>query len=203
MTTKRTTRAIAVIGAASLLVGALAAGPADAKKKKKKKKPPVCATYVPGDLGAEAETSVVTNEHTEEAPLEVTLSTGPGLGFTSTDPGGDTGETSHVYQNIQVDSSSPTAGLFVRVDYTPSWDYDIFLRSSDGASLAWEADFNPATAGGPTDLGSSEGAHPEPGAGQVDGFPASDCDGFTFDVASAITPGEDVVLTMWLGAPGG
>ncbi|MFN2389478.1 MAG: hypothetical protein ABR575_07755, partial [Actinomycetota bacterium] len=50
-------------------------------KKPKKPKPPAgCAAYVPGEAGADAETTKVTDAATAEAPVEVELDTGPGVG---------------------------------------------------------------------------------------------------------------------------
>ncbi|MGH2820162.1 MAG: hypothetical protein ACRDJ5_05890, partial [Actinomycetota bacterium] len=68
----RILRTLALLATATLVVGAFAAGPAEAKKKKKKK---VCAEYVAGDYAGEAETTVVTEAATEEAPIEVTVAT--------------------------------------------------------------------------------------------------------------------------------
>lgn len=195
---KKTLGTFAVVAAISLVAAAFLAAPAQAKKKKKK--PPPCPAYVPGDLGADAETTVVTDEATEEAPIELTIATEPGLGFTSTTPGGDQGPTSHVYHNLQVDPKAASAGLFARLEYGIEWDYDIFLRLADGTAVAYEADFNPVPG---TGLGGGETSHAEEGAGQIDGALANDCDGFTFDIASAITPGGDVTLKLWLGEPGG
>ncbi|MGH2746635.1 MAG: hypothetical protein ACRDKB_01755 [Actinomycetota bacterium] len=106
----KTTRVLAVLAMLALLAGALAA-PAEAKKKKKKKPRP-CATYQAPDFAGDAETTVVTDAATEEEPIELELSTGPGLGFTSPDdPNGGQGETSQVFHNVQVDSKAKTAGL--------------------------------------------------------------------------------------------
>ncbi|MGH2756992.1 MAG: hypothetical protein ACRDI3_04310 [Actinomycetota bacterium] len=189
-------RTVAVVSAATLVLGVTVL-PADAKKKKKKPKP--CPTYATPEWGGEAETTVVTDKATAEAPIEFEIETGPGLGFTSPDEpaGGDGPATSFVYHNIVVDSKSSTADLFVRAEYAPTWDYDIYLRTPDGAALAYEADFNPATVGGPTPVGGNEGAHPEPGAGQIDGLTSPDCTGYTLEVASAITLGGAVTLTFW------
>jgi hypothetical protein len=194
----RTVRQIAVLASATLLLGAFVAGPADAKKKKKK---PVCATYASPDWATGAgETTIVTEAATAEAPVEVALTAAPGLGFTSTDgESGDTGETSHVYQNVQVDTATPAGGnLFVRAEFTPAFDYDLFLRLPDITAVAYEADFNPATAGGPTPVGGMEGSSAEPGASQIDGYSSSDCSGYTVDVASGISPGGEVTLKFWL-----
>jgi hypothetical protein len=171
------------------------------EKNKKSTQNEKCAAYEPGELGAEVEeeTTIVTDEATEEKPIEVPVDTGPGLGFTSTDPGGDTGPTSHTYHNIQVDPKAKTTGLYVRVEYLEAFDYDLFLRLADGTAVAYEADFNPA----PVGAGGTDGGHAEQGAGQIDGYEANNCDGFTMDIASAISPGGEVTMTLWLGEPGG
>lgn len=202
----RTFRVLAVVASAAMIMGALVAGPAEAKKKKKKKAPapPVCATYVPGELGAEAETSIVTDEATEEAPVEVELDTEPGLGFSSTDPGGGTGHVTHVYHNVQVDSSTAETGLYVRLEFLEGTEYDLFLRYPDGSTDAYVAGFNqaPMPAGDPTGFGldgTGHGGHSEFGAEQLDGIRSADCAGYTIDVASAGGPGGPVTLKMWLG----
>lgn len=206
MNSDKIVRGLAVVAISSLVLGAFAAVPAEAKKKKKKK-PPACAAYAPGELGADAQITKVTDAATEEKPVEVTVSTGPGLGFSSPDVGGDTGETSHAYANLQVDSASRSANLYVRVEFTPSWDYDIFLRTSDGTALAYAAGFNQgmgAGLGDPTGAGldgTGNGGHSEMGAEAIDGYAAADCDGFTLDISSAGTPGEDVTVKYWLGEP--
>lgn len=196
----RAIRVFAVAASASLLVGALV-GPADAKKKKKPKAAPACAPYVSPDWATDAgATTVITDAATAEAPVEVKITTHEGVGFTS--PNGaseDQGLTSHVYQNVQVDTSAATGGnLFVRAEYTEAFDYDLFLRAPDITALAYEADFNPATVNGPTGIGTLEGASAEPGASQIDGFPSTDCTNYTVDLASGIAAGEEVTLKFWL-----
>ena len=47
-------------------------------------------------------------------------------------------------------------------------------------------------------MGISKGAHYELGASQIDGYSSADCAGYTVDLASEITPGEDVTLKLWL-----
>jgi hypothetical protein len=186
------TRIVATLACSALIVGAMAAVPAEAKKKK-------CAKYVPGAYAAEAELVKVTDKATADAPIEMAVVTDAGLGLTSADdPAGGEGQPSHKFVNIQIDPSASTANVFVRIEYTPTWDYDLFLRTAAGPAVAYEADFNPATAGGPTPIGGNETAHPEPGAGQIDGYTGIDCEGFTIDIASASTPGEEVALTIWL-----
>ena len=68
---------VLVTGSLLATLIAFPAGDAAAKKKKKKPKPVVCAPYAPGDLGAEAETVVVTDADTAEAPLAHPISLDP------------------------------------------------------------------------------------------------------------------------------
>jgi hypothetical protein len=197
MRTSKVLRTIAVLSTSALVLGAFAAGPADAKKKKKK--PPACPTYTAPDWAPESKTTIVTDAATADAPAEFALETAPGAGFSSADePEGGTGAPSSAYHNIVVDSAAPDASLFVRAEYAPTWDYDIFLRTPEGAPVAYEADFNPLTAAGPTPVGGNEGAHPEPGAGQIDGAASADCTGYTLEVVSGTAPGGTVALTFWL-----
>lgn len=196
----KTFRTLATLAVASLVLGALVVAPAQAKKKKPKPIP-ACAPYVSPDWATDAPaTTIVTDTATKDAPVEVKVTAGPGLGLTSPDgASGDEGAPSHVYQNVQVDTTAtPGGNLFVRAEFTPAFDYDLFLRNPDVTAVAYEADFNPATAGGPTPIGGLEGASAEPGASQIDGFATNDCTGYTVDLASGISPGEEVTLKFWL-----
>jgi hypothetical protein len=184
-------RSLAVVAMAALALGAFSAAPASAKKK--------CGKFTAPDWAGDAETTVVTDKATADAPITIDLSTGPGAGFTSTDyPADETGSITHVFQNVIVDTNAKSANLFARIDYIPAFDYDLFLRFPAGPALAYEADFNPATAAGPSGVGATESAHAEPGVSQIDGYPMADCTGYTVDVASSITPGGPVTLTIWL-----
>ena len=196
----RFARSVAVVGAAALVMGAFVAAPAEAKKKKKKKVVVACAPYTtPEWAEGDVTTTTVTNAATADAPLEVTIPTEPGLGFTSnSEPHGGDGAPSAAYHNIVVDSAAASAKLFIRAEYAQTWDYDLYLRAPDAVALAWEGDFNPATANGPTPVASNQGGHPEPGASQIDGYESVDCSGFTIELAGGITPGGDVAVTIWL-----
>lgn len=187
----KTIRTLGLAVCAALVVGASAATPAGAKKK--------CAKYKAPAFAADADTSIVTDKATADAPIEITLETGPGLGFTNPDyPDGETGEVSHSFHNVVVDTKAKSARLFARIDYAPAWDYDLFLRLSAGPAVAYEADFNPATVAGPSGIGTLEGASAGPGFSQIDGYPVPDCDGYTVDAASGIAPGGAVTLKLWL-----
>lgn len=184
----------------ALVAGALFAVPAEAKKKKPKKpKPPVCATFVPTADAAEAETVVVTDAATEAAPVEVPISASEGfrIGFDETDAvtGGDT-----VWSNVQVDTSSPDTGLYVRLEWSapaPLWDYDIKALGADGTEIANAHGFNTAPDSQFSPV--SDGGHSENFAEQIDGVRMTDCSGASVAVTTASGPGGEMVLKYWLG----
>lgn len=190
---KKILRRVAVLASAALVLGAFVAGPADAKNKK-------CAKYAAPDWAADVETVTVTDSATEAKPLTYELTTGPGAGTTSADyPEDGDGTLSHSFQNILVDSKAKTARVFARAEFIEAFDYDLFLRLPSGPSVAYEADFNPFTAAGPTPVGGYSDGSAGPGWSQIDGYTTADCSGYTVDVASSITPGGPVTLTIWLG----
>lgn len=201
MGSHRTIKSISVIASSALILGAFIAGPADAKKKKKK--PPVpaaCAAYTPGEQGAEAKTSVVTDAATAEAPVVVELEAGRGLGNDLGAPPGD----GHVYdgtttvlQNIQVDSANPSAGLYAKIEFADRHDYDLYLDYADGSTAASSGDSNTAPGHG---SGSPEGGW-EAGTDyeSVIGIGTPDCSGYTARIVSFLTTGGTVTLSLWLG----
>jgi hypothetical protein len=168
------------------------------KKKKciKKNKAKPCAAYQPGELGAEAETTVVTDTATAEAPIEVPLAMDPSAGLFSGDVNGQANPLiSHAIQNVQVDSTAPT-GLYVRVEFPEGEDYDLYLEDAEGNDAAHAGGGNQA----PEVLGdgTGNGGHSEATAEQLDGVLTTDCGGYTVDVANAIGMGE-ATLKFWLG----
>lgn len=189
---KKVLRSVAVLASATLVLGAFVAGSADAKKK--------CAKYAAPDWAADVKTVTVTDAATEAEPLTFELTTGHGAGTTSADyPEDGDGTLSHSFQNILIDSKAKTANVYARIDFIPAFDYDLFLRLSAGPSAAYEADFNPFTAAGPTPVGGYSDGSAGPGWSQIDGYTTADCSGYTVDVASSITPGGPVTLKIWLG----
>jgi hypothetical protein len=180
----------------TLLVGAVfvVGGPAEAKKKKKKKPPlpPACAAYEPGEQGAEAELVVVTDAHTAEAPLEITIEQGPGLVASQV-------ARSHVFKNIQVDTALTEAGLFVRYEFPAYEDHDLYVNYSDGTVAAQAAGFNPIVEAEPVNEGTSIGGHSERGAEQVDGVRTADCAGYTADFDNFLGEGGEYTVNLWLG----
>lgn len=199
MRAHRSIRTLSVLASAAMILGAFVA-PADAKKKKPKPPPPppACAAYEPGEEGLEAKTTVVTDAATAEAPVVVELEAGPGLSRDLTGEG-LYDETTSIFQNIQVDSANPSAGLYVKLEFPDRHDYDLYLNYADGATAATSGDFNtvPGTILG---SGSPEGAWASgTNFESVLGINTSDCGGYTARMLSFLTTGGTVTLSMWLG----
>lgn len=153
-----------------------------------------CAAWTPGERGAEAPTTVVTDAATAEAPLELTLTT-------------EAGTPAHVTElahNFQVDTSNKDAGLYVRIDFYDDEDLDLYLKNPDDSVAAQAAGFNPAPVVpqlpviGGTD-GRGKGGHSEMGAEQVDGVLTADCGGYTAQFDEYYGYGGERVVTVWLG----
>lgn len=195
----KTIKTLSVLASAALVVGAFAAAPADAKKKKKKPAPAGCPAYVPSEWSKDLPVTIVNDTHTADAPLEISVPTEAGAGTSSGDSpeNSDTSHAAHAFLNVQVDSASPEVGLYGRVEFTPTWDYDLFFRGNDGVGIAYAAGTAPA---GPYGLdGTGHGGHSELGSENIDGLITSDCTGYLVDVVTSIGPGEDVTLKLWLG----
>jgi hypothetical protein len=178
------------------------------KKKKclKKNSAKACTDYVPGEAGAEAETSIVTDAATAEAPIEVPLTMDPSAGLLSGDIPlvGPNPLISHAIQNVQVDSKAADSGLYVRLEFSEGEDYDLYLKGADGSDAAHAGGGNQALIPGPNDVaatlgdGTGNGGHSEAAAEQLDGVLTADCGGYTVDVANAFGLGE-ATLKFWLG----
>jgi hypothetical protein len=191
--TGKTIQRLAVLASASLILGAFIAAPADAKKRKKK--PPACASYVPGENGADEKVNVVTESATEEAPLALTVPVAQGLG-SGRDPASPTAaNVSHAYVPIQVDTKTPAGGaLYIQATWSvPPEDYDLYLDTADGTEVANAAGY------GPVDDGSTEDSVHAVGSETIISVDTPDCGGYTLDVVGATTPGADLALTIWLG----
>ena len=190
-------KALSVIASAALVVGAFAAGPAEAKKKKKK--PAGCAAYTPSQWSTDIPVTILKDEHTADAPLEIAVPTEAGVGTSSAgSPDGGDGDAAHAFVNVQVDSAQPVTGVYGTVEFTPVWDYDLFVRSTDGVGLAYSAGFSPFVPAFGLD-GTGHGGHSGVGTENVEGLTTDDCTGYLVDVVTATGPGEEVTLTLWLG----
>lgn len=189
----RSLRSIAVVASAALLVGAFAASPAEARRRRRRA-PAACAAYNPSTFGSGAPVATVTDAATKDAPVSATVSTEPGLGFSSEEGEGSEGEllSSHAYTNIQVDSASPSAVVNVQIEFAPEMDYDLHLRDVMGNSVEYSAGTFNVSAG-------SDHAHSDIGIESVLAVPTTDCTGYTVDVVGVTTAGGDVTVTAWLG----
>ena len=197
MRSQKTIRTLSVIASAALILGAFAVGPADAKKKKKG-----CAPYVPSEWSADIPVTMVTAEHTEEAPLVVEVPTEAGVGTSSGDSpeNGDTSHAAHAFVNVQVDSAASETGLYGTLEFTPAWDYDLFFRGNDGVGLAYSAGTSHLVPAFGLD-GTGHGGHSGLGTENIDGLTTVDCTGYLVDVVTSIGPGETVTLKLWQGEP--
>lgn len=197
-------RVISVLAMTALLASflALPAGDAAAKKKKKKKpKAPVCAAYTPGDMGAEAETIVVTKLHTADKPLAYPISLDPhfqeGVGADA--------PTANV--NVQVDSAGASAGLYVTFEFQPRRDYDLWAYFPDGSGAASSHGFNPLDEAeapqpvpfDPSNQRSNHGGESTPESENLVGITTPDCGGYTVQATNYFGEGGDFELMFWLG----
>ena len=187
---------LTIVLAATAFAGTAAAGATTAK----------CAAYKSGSMGAGKPLAVVTDKATSKKPLSVKVSTGPGLGLTSTTPdagpgSGDTGSVTHNDVNVQVNTATRSTGLYIRVEFAPYEDYDLYLRDKTGSAVAYVGGFNVIPVPGTFLDGTGNGGHSEMGAEQIDGYPVKNCAGFTVDIVSATTPGGPVTVKYWLGKP--
>jgi hypothetical protein len=199
MKSRRIFKTVAVVGATALILGAFVAGPADAKKKKKKKAPVACAAFTPAEAGAAAPITLVTDTATADAPATAKVTAAPGLG---TGTGEDTvdsvtmSQVSHVYANVQVDSSIPATGLNIRLEMPEMEDYDLVVLNSDGSEAAAAQGFNPEPA---IYNDNTHGGHTEVGAEVIDALATSDCQGYTLDIKTASGMGGELTVKYWVG----
>ena len=163
------------------------------KGKKKGCKKPACPAFTPAEAGVEAPLTKVTDAATEEAPIEIPIAAESGTPVAGT----------HVFHNLQVDSKSKDAGLYVRYEFPTHEDLDLYLYNSDGSTAAQAAGFNPFPFIPHNDVfftdGTGTGGHSEQGAEQVDGVLTPDCGGYTADLAQYLSEGGEMLLKVWLG----
>lgn len=200
-------RTCSIVLALGLVVSGVIAGPATAAKKKKPRKPAVCAPYAPGELGAEAETVVVTDTHTADAPLTHAFTLDPNV-----DEG--VGEIVGVHDaprhhvNVQVDSVAATAGLYVTWEFQTHQDYDLWAYNPDGTAAASSHGFQPLldlagqevpAVGEPANTMSNHGGESTHTSENLVGIITPDCGGYTLDMANFLGQGGDFELKIWLG----
>ena len=208
-----TKRTLSALLTGSLLVGLIALPAAEAATKKKKKpKPPVCATYVPGELGTDAETFTVTDAHTAEAPLVVPITLAAAFDEGVLEAVG-AGETPRAYFNVQVDSAAVSTGFYATFEFQTHRDYDFWAYFADGTGAASAHGFQPLidTQGLPEQADQSNTASNHAGESTATsenlvGVITPDCGGYTLEASAYFGEGGDFEVKLWLGegvtAPG-
>lgn len=197
---------MATLLAGALVASAFVAPAAEAKKKKKKKpKPPkaaVCAPYTPGELGAEAETIVVTDAATAEAPATHAFNVPQQLDE------GITSDPVPAYVNVQVDSAAASAGLYVTWEFPARRDYDLYVRYPDGSEAASSHGFQPAIEAdvedpvfglNPANTTTNHAGESKADSENIVGLTTADCGGYTLELKNYFGEGGDHELKIWLG----
>lgn len=189
----RSIRTLALVATAGLLVGAFAAGPAEAKKKKKK--PFTCAPFTSGvEAAAETPVVLVTEAATEEKPVVVELEHPASL-VQEHEALPDTQDEQYV--NIQVVSKA-SQGLYIKEEFNSRHDIDLYLYNSVAEEVDSSGGFNPAPVTvGPLDL--SSGGRAGENYESIVGFPADSCGGYTAESVAFATSGTPIKFSIWLG----
>lgn len=176
----RAIKTLSVLASVGLLAGAFVAGPAEAGKKKKL----VCDAFTPGvEDAAEAEVVKITPKATEENPVVIEFEHAGSIPVAA----------DHQYFNVQVYSSTPSAGLWIKDEFSDRHDIDLYLYNSAGEEVALSGGFNTAPEAHDSDGNATTNSE------QIPGFPAPQCEGFTIESVGYLTPGTDATLSIWLG----
>ena len=188
-------KSLVVMIMAALVASAFVAPIADAKKKKK---PKACAALAVGELGAEAETIVVTDAATAEKPAINAFALGPN--FTEgaeAEAGMD--NTPAYYVNVQVDSAAAAAGLYATWEFPTRRDYDLWARYPDGSEAASSHGFNPALETPFNNTATNHAGESTATSENIVGLTTNDCGGYTFQLKNYFGEGGDFELKLWLG----
>ena len=203
-------KVFSVLVSGALLAAFVAAPAGEALAKKKKKKPAACAAFTPGELGAAAETVVVTDANTADAPVLVPISLGMAFDEGLLEAAG-AGETPRAYVNVQVNSAAPTAGLYATFEFQSHRDYDFWAYNPDGTAAASAHGFQPLmdTKGTPADQSNTDSNHAGESTADSEnlvGVITPDCGGYTLEASTYFGEGGDFEIKLWLGegttAPG-
>ncbi len=187
----RSVRTLAVLASAGLIVGAFAAGPADAAKKKKKPKTLTCDTFTPGmEEAAEAEVVKITPAATEENPVVIEYE--HGMAGPSIPLVGHPGLTESQYFNIQL-YGAPNTGLWLKQEFSDRHDLDLYLFNEAGEEVAHSGGFNTLPQAYDSDGNATENSE------NIPGYPGDQCAGYTIESIAYLTPGTDVKLSIWYG----
>ena len=146
----------------------------------------------------------VTDKATEDAPVEIAYSHGPGIADQSigANTTGDPQSTMLVedarFFNFQVTSRAKAAVVNMRIEWggpSPS-DIDLRMFGQSGVEIDYSAGFNPA---GGEAYRATIGGDDDNGMEQLVGVVMPRCSGFTVESRPAWSPGEDAVtLKVWL-----
>lgn len=181
MRSQRTIKTLSVLASVGLLAGAFAAGPADAAKKKKKL---VCDTFTPGvEDAAEAEVVKITSKATEEKPVVIEFEHAGSLPVAA----------DHQWFNVQLYSSTPSAGLWIKDEFSDRHDIDLYLYNAAGEEVALSGGFNTVPEAHDSDGNATSNSE------QIPGFPTAQCEGYTIESVGYLTPGTDATLSIWFG----
>ncbi len=195
MSISRSFRNIAVVASAAMVLGALAATPAEAKKKS-------CPAFVPVEPNSdsqesaqalEAEVVKVTDKATADKPIVIEYEHGPALFLGGLAPIVE----ESVFFNFQVQSKKPAPGLHVEMTWgTPSAsDLDMILYGLGGSRLAGSQATNAAPVPGQLDARGNGGM----GFETIPGYRALNCFGYTLESRAYMTAGDAVTLKVYLG----
>jgi len=172
-------------------------------KKKGCKKPPVlsCATYSPGELGADKPLVTVTDAATEAAPVEQKVTLAESVA--DLDQTGMVSAASADYFNVQVDTTNTEAGLYALLEFPTRRDYDLGLLHADGSygarSRRWNT-ISETTDQGPFAISTTgHGGAGTDATELLDGIKTSDCGGWTVEAENWLGEGGEFTIKLWLG----
>ena len=161
-----------------------------------------CAAFTPGEMGAEAETTLVTDKATEEEPVVVEFDLGPALGRVNSSVDFST----RIKHNVQLDVPNAEGGFFMKLSTPETDDPDLYAFWDNGTQAASAGGLNQALFAGPVPgpagavtNGTGSGGHSGFGYEQIDGLRTADCGGWTLDLVNWGGQGGTYTLSLWAG----
>ena len=174
----RSVRAAAIAGCAAIVFVALAA-PAGAGKRGVR-----CSPFAPAIEGAaDSEVVKITPRYTEAKPFTIDIEHAAAMYPVATED---------KYVNIQI--AGPGGDLYIREEFGPVEDIDLYLYDAAGGEAASSGAFNPAPVPGVLDADGNGGS----GFESINAFAVSSCSGWTINSHAYMTPGTTATLTVWL-----
>jgi hypothetical protein len=176
------------------------------KKNSGKGNPPAakgCADFKPGERGAEVEDPTVklTDEHTEEAPLEYEVELGQSLADVNPGPLPAPFAVTADAFNVQVDTKGDDVGVWALFQFPTHRDYDIDMFHSDGSYAARASGFNPMGFPAPVPRVFASGHGGEYGFTyeKLLGIRTANCGGWTMEASNHLGEGGKFKIKLWLG----